>query len=497
VINKLITILVTTGIVFTTHTPALAEDKEAFFPAALQTDGKDRIFSVGASTGASFSQLGHWPDMLCKSTKDPNCDFTRTQFDNRWQGISGHAMLELCTTETNNDCIENVEISRDGINFRELTFERYMPDGFLDPADGNTFPADAEMNLPRGGMASIWIENIDGKISDLKYLVYYKYYMQYSATTQNFELNKVSIIATPFKEKPGLVWASLWTNKTQSGIQYDFPPNTSLRITTHISKAPSGWFKARMKDIDVQILPFNEKNNKLIVKGSAVTTPSFAVARRAAELNTEEEKLVNIFGFDKGAVVADPADPAIFDYVDYWRVNLKDVAAKSMTSWGIESTTWTSDNRCLRDSKRVLGIVATNAMGYDGNAPKFVDGFLNYRVTGFHYTADGETPNLGTYDLLMRSDAARCLYGFSNAPVSAVVSISSSNGATNVATTVVSEKDGWLKMKAAGFTFSEKTLKVKITQNKNQKFSITCTKGKTLRKVTGTNPKCPTGFKLK
>jgi hypothetical protein len=145
----------------------------------------------------------------------------------------------------------------------------------------------------------------------------------------------------------------------------------------------------------------------------------------------------------------------------------------------------------------VLGVVATNAMGYDGNAPKFANGFLNYRVTGFHYAADGVKPNLGTYDLVMRSDAARCLYGFSNAPVSAIVSISSSNGSTNAATTVVSEKDGWLKMKAAGFTFSEKTLKVKITQNKNQKFSIICTKGKTLRKVTGTNPKCPSGYKTK
>jgi hypothetical protein len=52
-------------------------------------------------------------------------------------------------------------------------------------------------------------------------------------------------------------------------------------------------------------------------------------------------------------------------------------------------------------------------------------------------------------------------------------------------------------MKAAGFTFSEKTLKVKITQPKNQKYSISCVKGKATKKVTGTNPKCPKGFKLK
>ena len=145
-------------------------------------------------------------------------------------------------------------------------------------------------------------------------------------------------------------------------------------------------------------------------------------------------------------------------------------------------------------------------MGYDGNAPKFVDGFLNYRVAGLHFAADGKTLNLGTYDLVMRSDAARCLYGFSNAPVSATVSIAGADGAQNVATTVVTEKDGWLKMKAAGFTFSEKQIKVKITQESSaaapvavakRKSTITCVKGKTTKKVSAVSPKCPAGFKKK
>lgn len=71
---------------------------------------------------------------------------------------------------------------------------------------------------------------------------------------------------------------------------------------------------------------------------------------------------------------------------------------------------------------------------------------------------------MGTYDLVLRSDAARCLYGFSSAPVSATVTIAGANGNENLATTVVAEKNGWLKMKAAGFTFSEKNIKVKLTQ---------------------------------
>jgi hypothetical protein len=60
---------------------------------------------------------------------------------------------------------------------------------------------------------------------------------------------------------------------------------------------------------------------------------------------------------------------------------------------------------------------------------------------------------------------------------------------------VVGERNGWLKLAAYGFTFSEKTIKVKITQPK--KTTITCvtsTKPSKTRKVTGMNPKCPAGY---
>ena len=136
-------------------------------------------------------------------------------------------------------------------------------------------------------------------------------------------------------------------------------------------------------------------------------------------------------------------------------------------------------------------------MGYDGNSPSFVNGFLDYKVSGFHYLPDGKTEVQGTYDLVMRSETARCLYGFTAAPIYAAVTVISGNSSTLVGTTTVSEKNGWLKLAASGFTFSEKTIKVKITQQKNQKYSISCAKGNATKKVIGTKPKCPKGFKIK
>jgi hypothetical protein len=66
----------------------------------------------------------------------------------------------------------------------------------------------------------------------------------------------------------------------------------------------------------------------------------------------------------------------------------------------------------------------------------------------------------------MRSDTARCLYGFSKAPLNASVSVTNDKGTKTTATTVVSEKNGWLKMAAYGFTYSNKTIKVKISKKK-------------------------------
>jgi hypothetical protein len=71
------------------------------------------------------------------------------------------------------------------------------------------------------------------------------------------------------------------------------------------------------------------------------------------------------------------------------------------------------------------------------------------------------------------------------------------NGVNTVATTTVSEKNNWLQLSAYNFEFSSPTIKIKINQNKNLKGTISCIKGKTTKKVTAKNPKCPAGYKLR
>ena len=192
-------------------------------------------------------------------------------------------------------------------------------------------------------------------------------------------------------------------------------------------------------------------------------------------------------------------------WVEEFRKAAKDTAAGVSTLWAFATLSGGQENNdCFDDKTRVVGVVTTNATALAIGAPEFSNNMLDYKVAGLHYAPDGKTLNEGTYDLVMRSDTARCLYGFSKAPISATVSVTSASGEAKVATTVVSEKDGWLKMAAYGFTFSSPTISVKLTQAAApvaaKKTTITCvsTKNKKLtKKVTAVGPKCPAGYKKK
>ena len=93
----------------------------------------------------------------------------------------------------------------------------------------------------------------------------------------------------------------------------------------------------------------------------------------------------------------------------------------------------------------------------------------------------------------------------------------SDGGTSNVATELISMSDGWLKLSAKNFTFSDPTIRIKLTQEVTapvaaatptpsilaptkvvpKKISITCIKGKIKKVITGTKPVCPSGYKKK
>jgi hypothetical protein len=167
--------------------------------------------------------------------------------------------------------------------------------------------------------------------------------------------------------------------------------------------------------------------------------------------------------------------------------------------------------------------MTTNAMAYSWSPPSFKDGVLSYKVAGAHHDVDGSVFK-GTYDLAMNQESAKCIYGFSDAPIKASVSVVSSDGGVQeIATEMLTVKNGWMQLSAKNFTFSAPTIRIKLTQDQavkpvenssstqskeESKAStpvvsakkikvIKCVKGKLTRKISGVNPKCPSGFKTR
>jgi hypothetical protein len=122
--------------------------------------------------------------------------------------------------------------------------------------------------------------------------------------------------------------------------------------------------------------------------------------------------------------------------------------------------------KCLTTGDGVKGIVTTNATVYGSGPPSFntTTGSLDYKVAAPHFTRTGDVFK-GAYNLIMRSDVARCFYNFTSAPVKADISVIEATGTEGKATTSIKEENGWLTLSASGFSHSAPTVRAKLSQD--------------------------------
>ena len=209
-----------------------------------------------------------------------------------------------------------------------------------------------------------------------------------------------------------------------------------------------------------------------------------------------------------------------------WLPLLGDRAAAMPSAWAISTIDGSAKGdveRCTKLEIGIAGLVTTNASMYSSGPPVFNTDTqsLEYKVAAPHLTSTGENL-LGSYDLVMNSQVARCMYGFSKAPLKASISVISTSEKTTVETSFLNENNGFIKLSANGFQYSQPTIRVKLTQEKVVEpvvttttvaepvkqavakkvvkkivKTITCSKGKLTRKLSGTAPKCPTGYRVK
>jgi len=303
----------------------------------------------------------------------------------------------------------------------------------------------------------------------------------------------------------------------------EFPSNYRFGMTMKMGDKLSGWFHGR---IYRPVISLNSAATGQLVQVDAlpVLVPSILKRVPTSEISPELRNYLsqgNEFSESSGYLTPGSSGKDAIDQAALWLPLIKDTASKSLQFWSFRTLNiWSESSdvqRCSNSSNEVSGVVTTNALAYSAGPPSYNknEGTLDYKVLAPHYTSKGDLA-IGTYDLLLKSEVARCIYGFSRAPISASISIVNESGQNNVATTIVNEKNGWLYLSANGFTYSAPTVKIKLTQEAEvvatptptptptaskkpvvKKISITCVKGKTTKKLTAEKPKCPAGYRKK
>jgi hypothetical protein len=480
--------------------------------------------------------------------------------------------LNLCLSDKDANCVEEV-IARDASGAKlEVNFLRNFPE-----ENKYDFIGDAAANLPDGG--TTFLVDIPGAKHEggTTYLASVVISGERFATTAKFrtsyfnaQLFAVSLVAGRFyMSSPGLdpavytsyrsanrsadLQCSIQCSSTEKAVGYALPLTHTFGFKLRLSAEVNGWLNGRVSNVESSISKDPSGRQIVEVSGKPVIVPIIfgwaPVATAPANLlafynSMDSVKAHKGNGFGK---CLDPArDPAILGPCNpiYWESTLrnpgkdleslkeialwlpvlKDKAVAAPTMWLMSSLGQQFNNGCAAKTDRVSGIVTTNATGYVSGPPEFnaADQTLDYKVIAAHNLPDN-TEFKGTYDLTIDADFARCIYGFTKAPIGATVSIVSADGQSQVATVVVSQTDKWIHLGAYGFTFSSPTLKVKFTQATEpvvtptptpsvtptpapsatakpiitKKTVIVCMKGKVVKKVTAVNPKCPAGYKKK
>jgi len=307
-----------------------------------------------------------------------------------------------------------------------------------------------------------------------------------------------------------------------------FSSEMRFRLVVRLGEYPKGWLHGRFSNPEVNFtdLLAPMKGVQISLSGNTTAVPVLKSGASYAELPAKLQAAYNRVnkwvGFQGrggccGTGIARGEnwenDLSQFNYLSYpsawsdhgidelnaWLPYVGDKATANLSTWSVRTLSteeMAEADNCLKDEKKIAGIVTTNATQYSPGPPKFngSTGTLDYRVAAPHYRSGGDT-FLGMYNLIMRSELARCLYGFSNAPLSASISVVDEKGVTSVGTKNISEKDGWIKIAAYGFGFSTPTIKIRFTSGKSK--SIVCVKGKTVRTITGVKPVCPKGSKVR
>jgi len=313
-------------------------------------------------------------------------------------------------------------------------------------------------------------------------------------------------------------------------LPQDFPDGYRFGMSVQLAQKVSGWFHGRIALPQISINP-DGKGQVVSIEAEPVKISTLDFTIPNAQIPESVRKLIfngsdwGVMGGENGGeqtMLNGLSDPLTMQIMNDMLPTIGDKATKTSQYWSYSALNlWDNPEikKCTKSKDELGGVVTTNALTYSAGPPIYnkTTGSLEYKVASPHFEANGSVAT-GTYDLAINSVVARCIYGFSTAPIQAEISITSSDGEKIVPTTIVNEKNGWLYLSAKGFTFSSPTINVKLSQEKvavsptptptpsaaasvapvvKKSVTIACVKGKVTKQISGTSPKCPAGYKKK
>lgn len=496
------------------------------------------VDSYASGDGISSIQRGATRAPTCNGISDPVCNgdnyrpLGATSGQTYVYGSVGwlvRRVLPPCVAPDDvQDCVEGATISDPTNGIRSLEFKEIIP--------GNTWPADPVHGLGSGSATSLWTDplskdpnagfavtvlgNADGNFGATGFPIqsFQSSVAAYRIVT-GASYTGVQVIPNSgggLNILSGASTGCAWTSPGRCGVQTDFPNVESISLTLHVPKSLTGWLYGRLRAPDLKVSSLDQGESRITVSGSPIQVPMVSAFAPAAEANDAVKMLMSCMNECFHGVIGGDVESSsslAFLEMEAFKPWIKQQAQIMIPTWSFGSSVDSVGN-CSANSQGIVGVVTTNATIYQGGPPSFGNASLNYKVWAVHYAPSGEVFR-GTYDLVIRSDLARCLYKFSNAPVQAKIEVTTESGSVDVATTTLKETSGWIYLSANNFTFSSPTIRVKLIQDvpvarpsvtpsptvtmklQNRKVAITCLKGKVVKKVTGLSPKCPSGYKKK
>jgi hypothetical protein len=131
---------------------------------------------------------------------------------------------------------------------------------------------------------------------------------------------------------------------------------------------------------------------------------------------------------------------------------------------------------------------------------------FTWRAAAPHFAPDGVTVNKGFYKAVIPTADAALLWGMTNpndAASALEISLTTEAGGTAAFLKNISVKNGRIIIDVSGFEYSRPKLKIGIKKGYKpaakilNKTTITCIKGKAVKKITAVKPACPAGYKKK